>query len=107
MEGRRRLSFTVGSFAIAAMTAFGISVLTLTSESGLFTEQYGILAKFDNVQGLLPGAPVWLAGKDVFRDAALPSTDPEISALRPWTPTFEIATVSEPETRSQPMRAKG
>ena len=30
----------------------------------------------------------WLAGKDVFRPAALPLSDPEISAVRPWTPTF-------------------
>ena len=33
----------------------------------------------------------WMGGEDVFRAAALLETDPEVSALRPWTPTFEVS----------------
>lgn len=35
-------------------------------------------------------AEQWLAGKDVFRDASLPPSDPEAVALHPWTPTFDV-----------------
>ena len=44
-----------------------MSILSLTSEKGLFVERYRIVGEFDNVQGLLPGAPVWLAGKEIGR----------------------------------------
>ena len=37
-------------------------------------------------------AEQWLAGKDVFRDALLPPSDPESVALHPWTPTFDVPT---------------
>ena len=37
-------------------------------------------------------AEQWLAGKDVFRDASLPPSDPESVALHPWTPTFDVPT---------------
>ena len=67
MEGDRRLSLVVGSFVIATLGLFAVAILALTGEQGLFTPQYTLLARFENVQGLLPGAPVWLAGKEVGR----------------------------------------
>ncbi len=67
MEDSRRLSLIVGGFFIASLVALAIAVLSLTSESGLFPNQYRIYGHFDNVQGLLPGAPVWMAGKEVGR----------------------------------------
>lgn len=30
----------------------------------------------------------WLSGEDIFREAALPETDPASAALQPWTPSF-------------------
>jgi len=67
MDDSRRLSLIVGSFFIVTLAALGVAVLSLSSESGLFASQYRIYGHFDNVQGLLPGAPVWMAGKEIGR----------------------------------------
>ncbi len=75
MEDSRRLSLIVGGFFIATLVALAIAVLSLTSESGLFPNQYRIYGHFDNVQGLLPGAPVWMAGKEVGRVEAVDFTE--------------------------------
>ena len=63
----RSLSLIVGGFVLVSLGALAVGILMLTSESGLFVERYRIQARFSNVQGLLPGAPVWLAGKQVGR----------------------------------------
>lgn len=75
MPDSRQLSLIVGAFFIASLVALGVAVLSLTSESGLFASQYRIYGKFENVQGLLPGAPVWMAGKEVGRVAAVEFTE--------------------------------
>ncbi|MFB0979007.1 MAG: MlaD family protein [Myxococcota bacterium] len=67
MKDSRRLSLMVGTFCIATLVALAVAVLTLSSESGLFVSYYKIHANFDDVQGLLPGAPVWMAGKEIGR----------------------------------------
>jgi len=68
MESRNRsLSLIVGGFVLVSLGSLAVGILMLTSESGLFVEHYRIEARFSNVQGLLPGAPVWLAGKQVGR----------------------------------------
>lgn len=75
MEDSRRLSLIVGTFFILSLVALGVMVLSLSSESGLFARQYQIYGNFDNVQGLLPGAPVWMAGKEVGRVQAVEFTE--------------------------------
>ncbi|MCP5045453.1 MAG: MCE family protein [bacterium] len=75
MEDSRRLSLIVGSFFIASLVALGIAVLSLSSESGLFASHYRVYGHFDDVQGLLPGAPVWMAGKEVGRVEAVEFTE--------------------------------
>ena len=67
MNSNRRLSLIVGAFVIVSLGALAVAILSLTSEKGIFVEQYRIVGEFDNVQGLLPGAPIWLAGKEVGR----------------------------------------
>ena len=67
MEDSRRLSLMVGTFFIVTLVSLAVAVLTLSSESGLFVSYYKIHANFDDVQGLLPGAPVWMAGKEIGR----------------------------------------
>ena len=57
----------VGAFFIVTLVSLAVAVLTLSSESGLFVSYYKIHANFDDVQGLLPGAPVWMAGKEIGR----------------------------------------
>lgn len=65
MEREGRLALVVGTFLIAVLAALAALILSLSSERGLFVARYRLMARFENVQGLLPGAPVWLAGKDV------------------------------------------
>lgn len=79
MEGSRRLSLVVGLFVLASLAVFAAVVLTLSAESGLLQPRYTLVARFENVEGLLPGAPVHLAGKRVGRVAAVeiePRPDP-------------------------------
>jgi phospholipid/cholesterol/gamma-HCH transport system substrate-binding protein len=67
MERDGRLAVVVGSFVLVSMMALAIAILSLTSERGLFVTHYRLVCRFENVQGLLPGGPVWLAGKEVGR----------------------------------------
>lgn len=65
MERSGQLSLVVGAFVLACLVATMVTILSLTAEKGIFTNQYHLVARFGNVQGLLAGAPVWLAGKSV------------------------------------------
>ncbi|MDJ0851316.1 MAG: MlaD family protein [Myxococcota bacterium] len=65
MDRDRRLSLTVGAFALVSLTAFAVTVLSLSAQQGVFRPRYELVAYFDNVQGLLPGAVVRLAGTSV------------------------------------------
>jgi phospholipid/cholesterol/gamma-HCH transport system substrate-binding protein len=65
MGDDRRLGLVVGAFVLAAFAMLAGLILSLSAERGLFAERYALVARFDDVQGLLPGAPVRLAGKDV------------------------------------------
>jgi phospholipid/cholesterol/gamma-HCH transport system substrate-binding protein len=57
----------VGTFVLIALLGLAGGILSLSAESGLFQSQYRLTAHFANVLGLLPGAPVWLGGKEVGR----------------------------------------
>lgn len=65
MDRDRRLSLWVGFFVVASLALLAVIVLSLSSERGLWRPRYRLLAHFENVQGLIEGAPVRLAGKDV------------------------------------------
>jgi len=65
MDRDRRSSLMVGLFALAALAAFAAAVFSLTAERGFWKPRYRLVAYFQSVQGLAPGAPVRLAGKDV------------------------------------------
>lgn len=65
MEDRRRLSLIVGAFVVAALAVGSASLLTLGSRGGLLSPRYRLVTYFENVQGLVGGAPIRLAGKDV------------------------------------------
>ena len=65
MDRDRRTSLWVGLFALAALVAFAGAVLSLTAERGFWKPRYRLVAYFESVQGLVQGAPVRLAGKDV------------------------------------------
>ena len=65
MDERRRLSLLVGIFVVAALAVGGLGLLTLGGSGGLLQPRYRLVTYFENVQGLLAGGPVRLAGKDV------------------------------------------
>lgn len=65
MERDARTSLVVGGFVLTALLALALGILSLSAESGLFQSQYRVTAYFQNVLGLLPGAPVWLGGKEI------------------------------------------
>jgi len=67
MQDRNRTSLVVGTFALVALAALAISILSLSSQEGLFGGRYQLVGYYDNVQGLIPNAPVWLAGTRVGR----------------------------------------
>jgi len=67
MPDRNRSSLVVGSFALAALVALALAILSLSSQEGVFGGRYRLVGYYDNVQGLIPNAPVWLAGTRVGR----------------------------------------
>ncbi|HKA14062.1 MAG TPA: MlaD family protein [Myxococcota bacterium] len=71
MQDRNRTSLIVGTFALAALGALGLAILSLSSQEGVFGRRYHLVGYYDNVQGLIPNAPVWLAGTRVGRVKAV------------------------------------
>jgi phospholipid/cholesterol/gamma-HCH transport system substrate-binding protein len=67
MQDRKRTSLIVGSFALAAVAALALAILSLSSQNDVFGNHYRLIGYYDNVQGLIPNAPVWLAGTRVGR----------------------------------------
>ena len=67
MERDRRLSLVVGGFVLASLGLLAVAVLSLSSQRGIFTPRYRLVAYYDKVGGLVPGAEVRLAGTRVGR----------------------------------------
>lgn len=65
MDERRRLSLIVGAFLIAALALGAFALLSLGQGTGLLQPRYRLVTYFEDVQGLVSGAPVRLAGRDV------------------------------------------
>ncbi len=65
MDRDRRLSLVVGLFVLVILGVFAAAVLSLTGERGFWKDRYRLVTHFENVQGLIEGAPVRLAGTDV------------------------------------------
>ncbi len=65
MERDRRLSLTVGGLALLSMTVLAVAILSLSSQQSIWKPHYRLIGYFNNVGGLIDGAPVWLAGKRI------------------------------------------
>jgi len=65
MDERRRLSLVVGVFLLVALALGAFALLSLGTSTGLLEGRYRLVTYFEDVQGLVAGAPVRLAGKDV------------------------------------------
>ena len=81
MDERRRLSLIVGVFVLAALAVGAFALLSLGTSAGLLAPRYRLVTYFEDVQGLLAGAPVRLAGKDVGQVEAVSFGAPD--AARP------------------------
>ena len=67
MHDHSRLALVVGAFVLAALGALALAILSLSSQDGVFTDRYRLVGWYENVGGLIPNAPVWLAGTQVGR----------------------------------------
>lgn len=67
MDRDRRLSLTVGAFALAALVLLAVAILSLSSQEGIWTPRYRLVGYYDNVGGLISGASVRVAGTRVGR----------------------------------------
>jgi phospholipid/cholesterol/gamma-HCH transport system substrate-binding protein len=65
MDERGRLSFVVGLFVLAALGVGAFALWNLGASRGLLAERYQLTTYFEDVQGLVSGGAVRLAGKDV------------------------------------------
>ena len=65
MPERGRLSLWVGLFVVASLVVGALAVLFLGARGGILNPRYRLVTYFDDVQGLVGGAPVRLAGRDV------------------------------------------
>jgi phospholipid/cholesterol/gamma-HCH transport system substrate-binding protein len=65
MDRDRRLSLTVGGLALVSLTALMVAILSLSSQQSIWKPHYRLIGYFNNVGGLIDGAPVWLAGKRI------------------------------------------
>jgi len=65
MDERGRVSFVVGVFVLAAVGVFAFALWNLGASRGLLAERYRLTTYFEDVQGLVSGGPVRLAGKDI------------------------------------------
>ena len=81
------------------MVAIGIAatvIFMVSGEGGFFWQRYTLKAKFDNVVGLKPGAPVRVAGVEggTVEDVAFDGTDVEV--------TFQLSREMQPRSRRTP-----
>ncbi len=67
MPDRNRLALIVGAFVLASLGTLALAILSLSSQEGVFRDRYRLVGYYDNVGGLIPNAPVWLAGTQVGR----------------------------------------
>jgi phospholipid/cholesterol/gamma-HCH transport system substrate-binding protein len=67
MDRDRRLSLTVGGFALASLALLAVAILSLSQQQGIWTPRYRLVGYYDNVGGLIPGAAVRVAGTRVGR----------------------------------------
>ena len=64
-DKERRTALRVGIFLFICVAALVLGVITLGSKGGLFEGKTTLYVHFDDISGLVPGAPVRLAGLDV------------------------------------------
>jgi phospholipid/cholesterol/gamma-HCH transport system substrate-binding protein len=93
MPRTRSLGWTELKVGILSVVAIGIAtavIFMVSGEGGFFWQRYTLKAKFDNVAGLKPGAPVRVAGVEVgtVKGVSISGTDVEV--------TFQLSREMQP-----------
>jgi phospholipid/cholesterol/gamma-HCH transport system substrate-binding protein len=71
MKAKKLTEIKVGIFVVVILFLFGVGVFVIGSHQKYFQRQYTLWASFSNIQGLIVGAPVSLAGLTVGRVNAI------------------------------------
>jgi len=71
MKSKKLTEIKVGIFVVVILFLFGVGVFVIGSHQKYFQRQYTLWASFSNIQGLIVGAPVSLAGLTVGRVNAI------------------------------------
>jgi phospholipid/cholesterol/gamma-HCH transport system substrate-binding protein len=71
MKAKKFTELKVGIFVVVILFLFGAGVFVIGSHQKYFQRQYTLWASFSNIQGLIVGAPVHLAGLTVGRVNAI------------------------------------
>ena len=71
MKAKKFTELKVGIFVVVILFLFGAGVFVIGSHQKYFQRQYTLWASFSNIQGLIVGAPVNLAGLTVGRVNAI------------------------------------
>jgi len=71
MKPKKLTELKVGIFVVVILVLFGMGVFAIGSHQKYFQRQYTLWASFSNIQGLIVGAPVRLAGLTVGRVNAI------------------------------------
>lgn len=83
MKAKKFTEFKVGVFVVVILLLFGIGVFVIGSHQKYFQRQYTLWASFSNIQGLIVGAPVSLAGLTVGRvNAIIFPADPREKTIK-------------------------
>jgi phospholipid/cholesterol/gamma-HCH transport system substrate-binding protein len=77
-KSRKRQNVRVGAFVALALSVFALAVFVIGQERSMFVSKTMVYTSFPNINGLVVGAPVRLAGLDVGRVKRL-SFDPSLA----------------------------
>jgi phospholipid/cholesterol/gamma-HCH transport system substrate-binding protein len=90
----------VGILAVAAIAVATVVIFMVSGEGGFFWQRYTLKAKFDNVAGLKPGAPVRVAGVEVgsVKGVAISGNEVEVTfqlsrEMQPGITTHSVAVI--------------
>jgi phospholipid/cholesterol/gamma-HCH transport system substrate-binding protein len=83
MKSKKLTELKVGIFVVVILFLFGVGVFIIGSHQKYFQRQYTLWASFSNIQGLIVGAPVSLAGLTVGRvNAVIFPEDPRDKTIK-------------------------
>ena len=106
MDDRGRLSFVVGLLVLAAIGVGAFALWNLGASRGLLAERYRLITYFEDVQGLVSGGAVRLAGKDVGTIESVAFAEPK-PGRPPVRVVLQLTSEVQPLIRSDSVAGIG